>query len=77
MVECERLQLVSLGFRLTLKARAYLGREALGAISAVAESVLRALAGGGNGYRKAPPTGGIRKRTVAVAPESANFPITR
>jgi hypothetical protein len=45
-------------------------------LAPVAESVLRALAGGGNGYRKAPPTRGIRKRRAAAAAESAKFPIT-
>jgi hypothetical protein len=49
--------------------------EALGAITAVAESVLRELPGVGNGYRRPPPTHGIRKLAAAAAPESAKSSI--
>jgi hypothetical protein len=53
--------------------------EALGAITAVAESVFRAVRGTGNGYPGRPVAGGIRKLGASRPPESAKagLPVNR
>ena len=74
--ECERLQPCLSRTPLALFSPSLPTLGALGAISAVAESVLRALPDTGNGYRRPPLTRGISKRAAAATPESAMFPIT-